>query len=258
MNPVVVERRGEIAVVRMTGVRANAMSAALLDGLIAAMDEVEAGDAQAVVITGTGKVFSAGLALPELIDLERPAMRAFIDRFATAMARVLTCARPVVAAVNGHAIAGGCVLATQCDVRVMADGDGRIGLNEVQLGIGLPAAVIEPLRARLPATSLAAVALEGRLFTPADALRLGLVDALAPAAAKQGVTVNAVAPGFIETQMTAAMPLLVREAGRRMNSLAQGGLPVDVAEAVGWYAAAGSSAVTGNVVRVCGQSLLGA
>jgi len=87
---------------------------------------------------------------------------------------------------------------------------------------------------------------------------IGLVDALAPAAAKQGVTVNAVAPGFIETQMTAAMPLLVREAGRRMNSLAQGGLPVDVAEAVGWYAAAGSSAVTGNVVRVCGQSLLGA
>jgi enoyl-CoA hydratase len=181
MNPVVVEPRGEVAVIRMTGVRANSMSAALLDGLIAALDEVEAGDAQAVVITGTGKAFSAGLALPELIDLERSAMRAFIDRFAAAMARVLTCARPVVAAVNGHAIAGGCVLATQCDVRVMADGDGRIGLNEVQLGIGLPAAVIEPLRARLPATSLGVVALEGRLFTPADALRLGLVDALAPA-----------------------------------------------------------------------------
>jgi len=87
---------------------------------------------------------------------------------------------------------------------------------------------------------------------------IGLVDALSPVAAERGVTVNAVAPGFIETQMTAAMPLFVREAGRRMNSLAQGGLPVDVAEAVGWYAAAGSSGVTGNVVRVCGQSLLGA
>jgi len=87
---------------------------------------------------------------------------------------------------------------------------------------------------------------------------IGLVEALAPLAAERGVTVNAVAPGFIETQMTASMPLLVREVGRRMNSLAQGGLPVDVAEAVGWYAAAGSSAVTGNVVRVCGQSLLGA
>ena len=58
--------------------------------------------------------------------------------------------------------------------------------------------------------------------------------------------------------MTAKMPLLVREAGRRMNSLAQGGLPVDVAETVAWLAAAGSAAVTGNVVRVCGQSLIGA
>jgi len=181
MIPVVVETRGEIAVIRMTGVRANAMSGPLLDGLVAAIDEVEAGDAHAVVIVGTGKAFSAGLALPDLIDLERDAMRAFIDHFAAAMRRVLTCPRPVVAAVNGHAIAGGCVLATQCDARVMAEGDGKIGLNEVQLGIGLPAAVIEPLRARLPAASLAAVALEGQLFSPVDALRIGLVDALAPA-----------------------------------------------------------------------------
>ena len=87
---------------------------------------------------------------------------------------------------------------------------------------------------------------------------IGLVDAFAPVAAERGVTVNAVAPGFIETRMTAAIPLLVREAGRRMNSLAQGGLPVDVAETVAWFAAPGSAAVTGNVVRVCGQSLLGA
>jgi 3-oxoacyl-[acyl-carrier protein] reductase len=87
---------------------------------------------------------------------------------------------------------------------------------------------------------------------------IGLVDAFAPGAAERGVTVNAVAPGFIETPMTARAPLLVRQAGRRLNSLAQGGLPVDVAEAVAWLAAPGSAAVTGNVVRVCGQSLLGA
>ncbi len=87
---------------------------------------------------------------------------------------------------------------------------------------------------------------------------IGLVDALAPVAAAGGVTVNAVAPGLIETQMTAAMPLVVREAGRRLNSLSQGGLPIDVAEVVAWFAAPGSGLVTGNVVRVCGQSLLGA
>lgn len=88
---------------------------------------------------------------------------------------------------------------------------------------------------------------------------IGLVRSLAPrAAADHGVTVNAVAPGFIETKMTAAVPLFIREAGRRMNSLSQGGLPVDVAETTAWFAQPASSAVNGQVVRVCGQSLLGA
>ncbi|MFD4262898.1 3-oxoacyl-ACP reductase [Streptomyces sp. NPDC058534] len=88
---------------------------------------------------------------------------------------------------------------------------------------------------------------------------VGLVRSLAPrAVAEHGVTVNAVAPGFIETRMTAAVPLFIREAGRRMNSLAQGGLPVDVAETTAWLAHPASGAVNGQVVRVCGQSLLGA
>ncbi|MFG2524155.1 3-oxoacyl-ACP reductase [Streptomyces sp. NPDC048527] len=87
----------------------------------------------------------------------------------------------------------------------------------------------------------------------------GLTRALAPKAlAEHGVTVNAVAPGFIETKMTAAVPLFIREAGRRMNSLGQGGLPVDVAETTAWFAHPASGAVNGQVVRVCGQSLLGA
>ncbi len=87
---------------------------------------------------------------------------------------------------------------------------------------------------------------------------IGMVEAWAPALAKRGVTINAVAPGFIETTMTAAMPITIREAGRRMNSMAQGGLPVDVAETIAWFANPASAGVTGNVVRVCGQSLLGA
>jgi 3-oxoacyl-[acyl-carrier protein] reductase len=87
---------------------------------------------------------------------------------------------------------------------------------------------------------------------------IGFVQAWAPELAKRKVTVNAVAPGFIETKMTATMPIAIREAGRRMNSLSQGGLPVDVAETIAWYANPASAGVTGNVVRVCGQSLLGA
>jgi 3-oxoacyl-[acyl-carrier protein] reductase len=87
---------------------------------------------------------------------------------------------------------------------------------------------------------------------------IGIVETLAPELAQRGATINAVAPGFIETQMTATMPLFVREGGRRMNSLAQGGLPIDVAETIAWFASPASGGVNGNVVRVCGQSLIGA
>jgi 3-oxoacyl-[acyl-carrier protein] reductase len=87
---------------------------------------------------------------------------------------------------------------------------------------------------------------------------IGTVEALAPVMAERGGTINAVAPGFIETQMTAAMPIGTREAGRRMSSLSQGGLPVDVAETIAWFANPASGGVNGNTVRVCGQNLLGA
>jgi 3-oxoacyl-[acyl-carrier protein] reductase len=87
---------------------------------------------------------------------------------------------------------------------------------------------------------------------------IGMVQSMAPELAKQNATINAVAPGFIETQMTAAIPLGTREAGRRLSSMLQGGLPVDVAETIAWYASPGSTGVNGNVVRVCGQSLIGA
>ncbi len=89
---------------------------------------------------------------------------------------------------------------------------------------------------------------------------IGLVDGWAADTAlrRRGITVNAVAPGFIETEMTAKVPVATRELGRRLNSLAQGGLPVDVAQTIAYFAADAQSAVSGNVVRVCGQSLLGA
>ena len=87
---------------------------------------------------------------------------------------------------------------------------------------------------------------------------IGLTQALAPVLFQKGITINAVAPGFIETQMTAAIPLATREVGRRMNSLLQGGQPVDVAETIAYFASPASNAVTGNVIRVCGQAMLGA
>ncbi len=87
---------------------------------------------------------------------------------------------------------------------------------------------------------------------------IGLTDALAPQFAEKAITINAIAPGFIETKMTEAIPLATREVGRRLNSLFQGGQPVDVAEAIAYFASPASNAVTGNTIRVCGQAMLGA
>jgi 3-oxoacyl-[acyl-carrier protein] reductase len=87
---------------------------------------------------------------------------------------------------------------------------------------------------------------------------IGMTQALAPVFGEKGITINAVAPGFIETKMTEAIPLATREVGRRLNSLFQGGLPVDVAEAIAYFASPASNAVTGNTIRVCGQAMLGA
>ena len=87
---------------------------------------------------------------------------------------------------------------------------------------------------------------------------IGRVQSMAPHLRARGITINAVAPGFIETQMTAKIPLTIREAGRRMNSMSQGGQPVDVAQTIAWLAHPGSAGVSGQVVRVCGQSLIGA
>jgi 3-oxoacyl-[acyl-carrier protein] reductase len=95
-------------------------------------------------------------------------------------------------------------------------------------------------------------------YATSKAGMIGLMQALAGELGRRQITANAVAPGFIETRMTARMPRVPREVARRMNSLAQGGLPVDVAETIGWLASPGSAGITGQVVRVCGQSLAGA
>jgi enoyl-CoA hydratase len=171
------EPHGDVTLVRIRGGKANAMNRALLDDLDRAL--VSLAGTAGIVLVGEGTSFSAGLALPELIDLDRTAMSWFIDHFAAVMLRALTFPGATVAAINGHAIAGGCVLALMCDARVMSAG--KIGLNEVQIGIGLPAAVVEPLRLRVPPHALGPIALDGQLFDPEQARSLGLVDAVVPA-----------------------------------------------------------------------------
>ncbi|CAN5903623.1 enoyl-CoA hydratase/isomerase family protein [soil metagenome] len=184
MTEAIIElRRVEpVTVMTLCAGKANAFDLTLLDALTRTIDRVVADGAQALVITGTGNALSGGLALPSLIDLDRAGVRTLITAFGTAMRRVLEAPIPVIAGINGNAIAGGCVLALMCAERIMlshgAKGPPKIGLNEAQLGLGLPAIVLELVRHRVPATSHVRVMLEGRLFEPTEALAIGLVDAV--------------------------------------------------------------------------------
>ena len=170
----------DVTVLTLAAGKANAFDPALLSALDEAVGRALADGARALVITGEGSVFSGGLALPTLITYTRGQMRQLMADFARTMRTVLEAPVPVVAAINGNAIAGGCVLALMCDARLMIartdKGAPRIGLNEAQLGLGLPAIVLEPARARVPVASHTRVMLEGRLFEPIDAQAVGLVD----------------------------------------------------------------------------------
>jgi enoyl-CoA hydratase len=173
-----IERHGEVALLRMQSGKVNAIGLEFLDRLSGLIDELSA--ARAAVITADGNTFSAGLDLPAVVPLDRVAMRAFMQRFNAVMLRLFELPVPLVAAINGHAIAGGCIVSLLADLRISADRDLRIGLNETQLGVGLPAVVLEALRAQVPASSLSPIALEGRLFSPREALQLGLVHEVVP------------------------------------------------------------------------------
>ena len=168
-----IERHGDVALLRMQLGKANAIGPEFLDAMHARLDEL--GPARALVVTGYESFFSAGLDLPSLIGLDEPKMRTFIARFSATMLRLFRLELPVVAALNGHAVAGGCVLALQADLRLAADVPLKIGLNEVPLGIGLPAVVLETLRAQVPPASMLPIALEGRLVDATEALKLGLL-----------------------------------------------------------------------------------
>lgn len=178
------ESGGPVTVLRMERGRANALDLELLATLDETLQELEDpaadGAPAAVVLTGTGSIFSAGVDLFRVLDTDRDYLVEFLGTLGWALRRLFTFPRPVVAAVNGHAIAGGCILVCACDHRVMADGDGRIGVPELRVGVPFPTVPLEVLRFAVPREHLQKLAYVGKTYSPADALSWGLVDELAP------------------------------------------------------------------------------
>ncbi len=158
----------------MMGAAKNALGSEMMTWLLARLAEAN-GDA--VLLTGAGDAFSAGLNLKEVASLEPEGMTRYLQLLERCMSALYLYSGPTVALVNGHAIAGGCVLTLACDYRVAtSDPRTRIGLNEVALGVRFPPRVLRIVRERVPAQSHVPVILGAELFSPERALALGLVD----------------------------------------------------------------------------------
>jgi enoyl-CoA hydratase len=174
-----VEHTEDVALLRLEAGKANAMDLPFLTRLDQLLDGVDPGRTRSLVLTGYDRFFCAGLSLPVLVDYDRRQMTRFIDTLSRVLLRLFSAPYPVVAAVNGHAIAGGCALALLADLRLLVDAPVQIGLNEVQLGIGLPHIIVETVRSQLSPRAWLRVAQMGHLFSPREAHEFGLVHEMA-------------------------------------------------------------------------------
>ena len=172
---------GDIHTLRLARPPVNALDPSLCDGIVDALNAAVAAGARGIVLAGGQKVFSAGLDVPHLLSLgdDQEALTDAWTRFFRAAQALAAAPVPVVAALAGHAPAGGCVLALCCDYRIMAEGPSRIGLNETQVGLVAPEG-IQALLARVVGPHRAErLLVAGAMVDAAEALRIGLVDELA-------------------------------------------------------------------------------
>jgi Delta3-Delta2-enoyl-CoA isomerase len=171
-----------IATICMSRGKVNAIDGEMVAGLRSTFRELtERDDTAGAVLTGRGAFFSFGLDVPALYDLSPEAFAAFLRDFTALYTELFAFPKPLVAAINGHAAAGACMLALAADVRLMAEGPGRIGLNEATFGSSLFAGSVEMLRFAVGDPAASQVALTGALYEARAAAELGLVDALVSA-----------------------------------------------------------------------------
>ena len=171
--------RDTIAVIRLAHGKVSALDLAFCEELTSELERVRIEPAVGLVLTGTGGTFSAGVDLFKVLDGGERYLTAFLPVLDRLFRTLLTFPRPVVAAVNGHAIAGGCIMASACDYRVMASGTARIGAPELLVGVPFPSLPLEILLSRVDVRSARRAVFLAENALPDDALRMGLVDAVA-------------------------------------------------------------------------------
>ena len=243
------EDRDGVVVLRLAHGRANALDLELCGAIERALDD--ATTARAVVLTGTGAIFCAGVDLKRLLADGPAYLDAFLPALSRMFARVFFHPAPVVAAINGHAIAGGCVLACAADRRVMARGGGRIGVTELLVGLPFPALALEIMRFVVPPPRLPEVLYLGRTYEPAAAGAQGLVDELAEAG---DLVPRAVALAATLAEVPAATFAVTKRHIRQpvRDAMAAHGVAIDREVAAIWASPAARAAVDAYVRRTLG------
>ncbi|MCU1382895.1 MAG: enoyl-CoA hydratase/isomerase [Acidobacteria bacterium] len=215
-------QRGPVAVLRMAHGKANAMDLEFCRALSLQVRACEQSDAGALVLTGQGRIFSAGVDLPRLVEGGSAYAREFLPAMNHAFETLFAFPKPLVVAVNGHAIAGGCVLTCCADYRIMARDAGRIGIPELLVGVPFPVAPLEIVRFATPPQHLQALIYRGLTLSADEALRDGLIDAVGDPDGVVDAAV-AVAAGLAEVPYEAfhlTKRLLREPAIRRMRDAA--------------------------------------
>ncbi len=169
------EDRGEVTVLQLAHGKANALDVVLLTALSRMLGELESSATRAIVLSGRGRIFSAGVDLFKILEGGPSYLQVFLPALRDAIEKLFFFPKPVVAAINGHAIAGGCILACACDGRLMARGPFKIGAPELLVGVPFPTLGLEVLRYVVPARYLEEVIYGGRVYLPEEAQERGLL-----------------------------------------------------------------------------------
>jgi len=171
--------RGNVGVLHMRHGKANVLDVEFCGAITGQLEELRDSPARALVLTGEGRIFSAGVDLLRVLDGGRVYLQSFLPALSRTFETIFCFPKPVVAAINGHAIAGGCVLACAADHRVMAQGSGRIGVTELLVGVPFPTSALEIMRSAAAPRHFQAMLYGGTTLSPDEAAEQGLVNAIA-------------------------------------------------------------------------------
>jgi enoyl-CoA hydratase len=169
-----------IRVLKLAHGKVSAIDVELAESLVAEMKAAADASVKAVIVTGSGSSFTAGVDLFRLVKDGAEYAQRFLPALDDLLHSVLTFPKPVIAAINGHAIAGGCILAAACDHRIMTEGTGRIGIPELAVGVPFPALPLQIMVARVTDGPLRDLVFSGRTVQIDEARAMGLIDEKCP------------------------------------------------------------------------------